>query len=150
MEISIFGLGYVGCTLAACLLREGHNIVGVDVNRHKVNLINKGEMPVQEPGLIEIIKPGIEKQKIKATSDYKKAVKNTQISIVCVNTPNNPNHTPNFNNFFNAIKEISEAIKIKDFFHVVMIKSTVLPGTNKKVSKMIEELSNKKIMLIFA
>ena len=91
MRISIFGMGYVGAVCTACLAQRGHQIIGVDVSKHKVELINAGKSPIVEPGLEELLTAGKNSGHIRATSDYMDAIQNSDITMVCVPTPSKAN-----------------------------------------------------------
>lgn len=142
MNISVLGLGYVGCVTAACLARDGHNVVGVDVNPLKVDSINSGQSPVVEPGLDEIIENEVKLGHLKASLDSKAAILHSQISLVCVGTPSNDNGSLNLQYVDNVCQEIGEALKIKQGYHVIVIRSTVLPGTvQDRLIPILEEYS---------
>ena len=144
MNISIFGLGYVGCVSAGCLAKNGHQIIGVDVHPMKVDMINNGIATIVEKHIDEIIKEEHDLGKISATTDYKAAVLNSELSIICVGTPSSSTGHLNLNYIYNTAQQIGEALQEKDDFHVVVIRSTVMPGTNEKVGQLIEEYSGKK------
>ena len=227
MKISIFGLGYVGCVGAACLAKLGHNVIGVDVNENKVRLMNEGKPTIIEEGIAELCAEAHEKGLMRATTDVKDAVMNTDVSFIVVGTPSSKEGHLNLNYIYAVAKQIGEALRSKqenyientfgennnyilgnqkntekieesstdtesiltsldhqsaneqdslqpnaqsglidsvaqilsddsekntknNFFtdgkngglrHIVAIRSTVLPGTNEKVGKMIEEAS---------
>tara|TARA_R110002073_G_scaffold72537_1_gene177529 strand:- start:536167 stop:537480 length:1314 start_codon:yes stop_codon:yes gene_type:complete len=143
-RISIFGLGYVGCVSLGCLAQNGHSVIGVDVSSNKVELINSGRPTIIEKDIDTIIQEQFNKKMISATVDYKKAVRETDISIICVGTPSTKEGHLNLNYIYKVASEIAEAIKEKDSFHVIAIRSTVLPGTNLKIGTIIEEVSGKK------
>jgi GDP-mannose 6-dehydrogenase len=90
MNISIFGLGYVGCVGMGCLAKNGHKIIGVDVLNAKIDLINQGKPTIVEKDIDRIIAEQFNKGNISATSDYKKAVLETDLSLICVGTPSTP------------------------------------------------------------
>ncbi len=144
MNISIFGLGYVGCVSLGCLAQNGHKTLGVDVNSHKVDLINIGKPTIIEKDIDRIIKEQFENKTISATTDYKKAVKETDISIICVGTPSTKEGHLNLEYIFKVAKEIGEVLSEKNKFHTIVIRSTVLPGTNQKIGKLIEKISGKR------
>jgi len=150
MNISIFGLGYVGCVGMGCLAAKGHTIVGVDVSEQKVQLINEGRPTIVEAGIAELISAGHSKGRIRATRDYKDAVLNTEVSFLCVGTPSATNGHLNLEYLLQTAKEIGEALVEKQEFHIVVIRSTVFPGTNARVSEIIESLSGKKRNVDFA
>ncbi len=143
MKISIFGLGYVGCVSMGCLAKNGHHVIGVDVSSFKVDLINKGIPTILEKGVDQLIKEGHEKGNIMATLCADEAVLNTDISIICVGTPSSDHGHLNLSYIFKTAEQIGKALKEKDSFHIVVIRSTVLPGTNRKFSKIVEEFSGK-------
>jgi len=144
MKISVFGLGYVGCVSLGCLAKNGHHLTGVDVSSFKVDLINKGQATILEKDIDTIIKDSHEQGRITATLDAKEAVKNTDLSIICVGTPSSPQGHLNLSYIFKTAEQIGEALKEKDRFHVITIRSTVLPGTNEKFGKIVEEFSGKE------
>ena len=144
MDISIFGLGYVGCVSLGCLAQNGHNVIGVDLVPNKIQLINDGKPTIIEKDIDTLIRENREKGRIRATNDFKDAVCNSEISIICVGTPSNQNGHLSLNAIHETAKQIGEALREKKSFHIVLIRSTVLPGTNKKVGEIIEEISGKK------
>jgi GDP-mannose 6-dehydrogenase len=144
MNISIFGLGYVGCVSLGCLAQNGHNVVGVDVISNKVDLINKGKPTIVEKDIDKIIREQHNDGRIKATTNSKMAVSSTDISIICVGTPSTNEGHLNLSYVYNVAKEIGDSLKKKLDFHIVVIRSTVLPGTNEKVGEIIENTSGKK------
>jgi len=150
MNISIFGLGYVGCVSMGCLAKNGHKVIGVDINKNKIDLINSGRPTIIEDGIKEIISEAHAKGRIYATKDYSMAISSTELSIICVGTPSSSNGHLNLDYIFKVSSEIGESLKNKDSFHVIVIRSTVLPGTNRKVGQVLEEYSGKKRNVDFA
>ncbi|MBL7188798.1 MAG: UDP-glucose/GDP-mannose dehydrogenase family protein [Phycisphaerae bacterium] len=144
MKISIFGLGYVGCVSMACLADDGNRVVGVDVSISKVNLINAGSPSIVEKDVDGLIKKGWEAGNIEATDNYKTALRDADVSIICVGTPNNKSGHLDLTRIHAVAQDIGEALAESDRFHVVLIRSTVVPGTNEKVGTTIEERSGKK------
>lgn len=144
MKISIFGLGYVGCVGAACLAKLGHHVIGNDVSENKVNLINQGKPTIIEDEIEDLIKEGHDKGLIEATMDYHYAVHNSEVSFIVVGTPSSKEGHLNLNYIFSVAKQIGEALKDKNEFHIIAIRSTVLPGTNEKVGQIIAESSGKE------
>lgn len=144
MNISIFGLGYVGCVSLGCLAQNGHSIIGVDVNPHKVDLINKGLPTIIEKDIDKIVKEQFDLGRVQATTDFGKAVRETDVSIICVGTPSTKEGHLNLEYIYKVAHEIGSEIKNKDSFHVVALRSTVLPGTNKKIGEILEAVSGKK------
>jgi GDP-mannose 6-dehydrogenase len=132
MKLSIFGLGYVGCVSAACFAREGHEVIGVDVNQLKVDIINSGRSPVVEPMVEELIDEAVKSNRLRATTDGSDAVLNSDMSLVCVGTPGNHNGSLDLTYVKSACRQIGEAIASKSRYHIVVIRSTMLPGTIEK------------------
>ena len=144
MNISVFGLGYVGAVSCACFAKLGHQVTGVDVNEQKVNLILQGKSPIVEKDLDEYVAEGIEKGTITATTDVRTAIQDTDISIVCVGTPSQINGNIDLTYIYKVCTEIGEVLKEKDSFHTVVIRSTVIPGTIAQCAQIIEDVSGKK------
>lgn len=144
MNISIFGLGYVGCVSAGCLASKKHRVIGVDVSKHKVDLINSGRATIIEKDIEQLINEGRKEGYLEASQDVKYAVNNSNISIIAVGTPNSKNGHLNLKYIYKVSEEIAAALKEKKQFHVVAVRSTVLPGTNERVTKIIEKISGKK------
>lgn len=143
MNISIFGLGYVGCVSLGCLAKNGHSVTGVDVSRTKVDQINSGKPTIIEKDIEEIIREQHELERISATMDPLQAVHNSEISIVAVGTPTTPKGHLNLNYIFNVARDMGAAIKTKNDFHIIAIRSTIMPGTCKKFGEIVEEESGK-------
>lgn len=144
MKISIFGLGYVGCVSLGCLAKNGHTVIGVDVNQNKVDLINSGKPTIIEKDIDIIIKEQHFRETISATTDAAVAVAKSEISIIAVGTPSTPQGHLNLKYIFKVAKDIGLALKQKEGMHIIAIRSTVLPGTCDKVAEIIEVASGKK------
>lgn len=144
MRISIFGMGYVGCVGAACCAKLGHHVIGVDVSSHKVELINQGRPTIIEKDIDELVKYAHAEGRLEATMDAAYAVNNSEISFIAVGTPSSKEGHLNLEYIYKVAGQIGEALKDKDNFHIIAIRSTVLPGTNGKIGEIIEEVSGKK------
>ncbi len=144
MRISIFGMGYVGCVGAACCAKLGHHVVGVDVSAHKVELINSGRPTIIEKDIEELVKAAHDEGKLEATTDVAYAVQNSEISFIAVGTPSSKEGHLNLNYIYKVAAQIGEALKDKAEFHIVAVRSTVLPGTNERIGRILEETSGKK------
>ena len=143
MNISIIGTGYVGLVTGACLAKMGNNVICVDIDKDKVNQINKGVSPIYEKGLDDILLDY--KEKIRATSDYKQAIEQTDITFICVGTPSKSNLSLDLSYIKKAAEEIGKQLKDKNNWHLVVVKSTVLPGTTKNfILPLLEKYSGKK------
>ena len=150
MNISFFGLGYVGCVGMGCLAQNGHKVIGIDISSEKIKKINEGMPTIVEAGIDEIIREQHLQGRIRATHDYMEAVRESDISFVCVGTPSTNNGHLNLNYIYQTAEEIGEALKEKNGFHIIVIRSTVFPGTNKAVGKIIEDMSGKTRNVHFA
>lgn len=145
MRISVFGLGYVGTVSAGCLAYEGHEVTGVDPIPTKVDLINRGQSPIIETEIGEIIASTSKAGRLRATSDPVQAIRDTELSFVCVGTPSQVNGNLDLRHIRRICEQIGEALKSKSTRHTVVIRSTVLPGTmHKIVIPTLEEFSGKK------
>ena len=144
MKISIFGLGYVGCVSLGCLAKNGNTIIGIDTNQVKTDLINQGLPTIIEKDIDIIIKDAHNADLISATVSFEQAVIDTNVSIVCVGTPSSEQGHLDLSYIYTTATQIGTALKKKDDFHIIAIRSTVLPGTNEKVGTLIEQASGKK------
>ncbi len=145
MRVSIFGLGYVGAVSAACFASEGHEVIGVDPIPAKTDLINKGRSPIVEADLSEIIESTVNAGRLRATNDSAHAIRETELSFVCVGTPSQANGNLDLRYIRRICEQIGEALKTKAARHTVVIRSTILPGTMYKVViPTLEEFSGKK------
>jgi GDP-mannose 6-dehydrogenase len=133
MKLSIFGLGYVGCVSAACFAKDGHTVIGVDVNPNKVEMISQGRSPIVEAGIGELLQEVVLANNLSATTDSAEAVRNSDVSLVCVGTPSNQNGSLDLRYVTRVCEEIGSALKDKGERHVVVIRSTMLPGTIESV-----------------
>jgi len=150
MRISIFGLGYVGTVSAGCLADDGHEVVGVDRLPTKVDLINRGQSPIVETDIGEIIAATAKAGRLRATSDPGQAIRESELSFVCVGTPSQANGNLDLRYIRRICEQIGEALKSKNERHTVVIRSTILPGTMRKiVIPTLEEFSGKKAGVAF-
>jgi len=145
MKVSIFGLGYVGAVSAGCLAHDGHTVVGVDPYKPKVDLINAGKTPIIEKEIGKIIEDAVADGLLSARQDVRQAVLDTEISLICVGTPSQTNGSLDLKYVRKVCKEIGAAMKDKNGFHVVVARSTMLPGSMRSiVIPVLEEFSSKK------
>ncbi|HYP52099.1 MAG TPA: UDP-glucose/GDP-mannose dehydrogenase family protein [Pyrinomonadaceae bacterium] len=129
MKLSVFGLGYVGCVSAACFAKEGHEVLGADVNPLKVEIINSGRSPIVEAGIDELIGEMVASGRLRATTDTAEAVRQSDVSLVCVGTPSHANGSLNLTYVKRVCQQIGEALEAKRERHTVVVRSTMLPGT---------------------
>ncbi len=145
MKISVFGLGYVGAVCCACFGREGHDVIGVDISKTKIDLINSGKSPIVEKDLDETIQSVKQSGHLHATQDAKDAILKSDISFLCVGTPSQLNGSIDLTYIYKVCEQIGEVLKEKKTFHTVVIRSTVVPGTLKNCAGIIEHFSGKKL-----
>jgi GDP-mannose 6-dehydrogenase len=146
MKLSVFGLGYVGCVSAACFAKEEHEVWGVDVNSTKVEIINSGRSPIVEAGVGDLIGEMVALGRLRATTDSAEAVRNTELSLICVGTPSNQNGSLDLTYVKRVCQEIGAALEKKKERHTVVIRSTMLPGTIEGVViPTLEVYSGKKV-----
>jgi GDP-mannose 6-dehydrogenase len=145
LKISIFGMGYVGTVSAGCLARDGHDVIGVDPVRTKVDLINAGQSPIIEVDIAEIIAATVKSGRLRATDNQDEAIMQTELSFVCVGTPSQSNGNLDLTYIRRVCELIGRALKTKSARHTVVIRSTILPGTMMQiVIPTLEEYSGKK------
>ena len=134
-SISVFGLGYVGSVTAAVLAERGCRVIGCDVTASKVDQINRGEAPIGEPGLNELLRTQREAGNIRATLDVNEAVTDSEISIVCVGTPSSPSGALDLQYVETVSRQLADAIRRKGSDHVVVFRSTMLPGSTRRLAE---------------
>jgi GDP-mannose 6-dehydrogenase len=133
MNISVFGLGYVGSVSAASFAADGHTVIGVDVNRTKVDSMNEGRSPIVEKGLDGLIAENVASGRLRATTDTSEAIAASDLSLACVGTPSRRNGSLDLTYLERVCEQIGEALRNKPGNHVVVVRSTVLPGTTHDV-----------------
>jgi len=144
MRISLFGLGYVGSVSSAGLATLGHEMTGVDVNEQKLATIRSGRAPVVEPGLDDLVAKAVDSSQLEVTADAAAAVQASAISVICVGTPSRSNGSLDLAAVEKVCAEIGAALAVKSSYHLVVIRSTVLPGTVRDVLIPILEASSAK------
>jgi len=144
MRITVVGTGYVGIVTAACFAKKGHDVFGLDIDVEKIKKISEGEPPIYEPGLKQLIKTNINRN-LRMTIDYRIGVRHGRLIIVCVPTPSKKNGATDLRFIEEVAREIGKEMKSLDEYKVVVIKSTVPPGTTEYIGRIIERLSGKKI-----
>lgn len=145
MKISIFGLGYVGAVSLACLARDGHHIVGVDVDQAKLDLIAAGRTPVVEEGMVDLMASVVASRRVTVTSDARDAVMRTDLSLVSVGTPSAPNGSQDQSAILRLASDLGAAMKAKHTGHVFVFRSTLVPGTVEgEIRSRIEAASGRK------
>ena len=144
MNISIFGLGYVGAVSLACLARDGHHVIGVDIDRTKLDLIAAGKTPVVEEGMVDLMQNVAASGRVSVTTDAEEAVLGSDISLVCVGTPSAANGSQDQGAILRLAEQMGRALKRKAQAHVVVFRSTLVPGTVEDVLRPIVERESGK------
>lgn len=144
MKISIFGLGYVGAVSLACLARDGHSVIGVDVDKAKLDLIRAGKTPVVEEGMVELMSRVAASGRVTVTTDAVQAVLDSEISLISVGTPSAPNGSQDQSAILKLAHELGRAIRDKTASHVFVFRSTLVPGTVEEVLRPIVERESGK------
>ncbi len=145
MKISIFGIGYVGAVSAACLAESGHEIIALDVDERKLEFLRKGQAPVMEHGLEELVSKHVAAGHLRASSDIGEAIEGSDMSFICVGTPSRKDGALNLDYIKDVARQIGGALKDKESFNIIVNRSTVLPGTLMNViCPLVEEASGKK------
>jgi GDP-mannose 6-dehydrogenase len=141
MKVSIFGLGYVGCVTAACLVRDGHEVWGVDVNAEKVERVGRGDSPIIEPGLTELLQAAAASGRLHTVTDAAIAIAATEASLISVGTPVAPGGGHDLTHVDTVCRQIAEAIAAKAAAHVVILRSTVPPGTTRRCAAALQAIA---------
>jgi GDP-mannose 6-dehydrogenase len=145
MRISIFGLGYVGAVSLACLARDGHSVIGVDVDAAKLELIRTGHTPVVEEGMVDLMAQQAASGRVSVTTDVAQAVLGSDLSLICVGTPSAPNGSQDQSAMLNLARDLGRAMRGKPGEHIFVFRSTLVPGTVEEVLRpIIERESGKK------
>ena len=144
MRISIFGLGYVGAVSLACLARDGHSVIGVDIDPAKLELIRDGKTPVVEEGMVDLMARVAASGKVSVTSDVIQAVLDSEVSLICVGTPSAPNGSQDQSAIIKLAHDLGRAMRGKSDVHVFVFRSTLVPGTVEDVLRPIVERESGK------
>ncbi|HEU5135137.1 MAG TPA: UDP-glucose/GDP-mannose dehydrogenase family protein [Steroidobacteraceae bacterium] len=144
-RISIFGLGYVGAVSLACLARDGHRVIGVDIDPVKLDLIRNRKSPILEEGIQELMRDVVNSGRVSVTDDAMQAMQESEVSFVCVGTPSASNGSQDLTAILRLAEQIGAALKLKQEFHTIVIRSTVQPGTvEEKIEPILERVSGRK------
>ncbi len=146
MRISVFGLGYVGAVTGACLVRDGHDVIGVDVSQQKVDLINAGKPPIVEPGLGDLY----QRSSLRATTEVGEAVAESTLSMISVGTPQSAAGDADLSQVKHVCEQIGRAIAEKKQPHVVVLRSTVPPGTLRQAEQWMRQAGGDDLDVHFA
>ncbi len=146
MKILVWGLGYVGTVTGACLAKLGHEVVGVEPNLTKVESLNAGRVAIKEPGLDDLVREVISSGRLRTTQDGTPLVPWADISLICVGTPSSADGSTRLDYLRNVAMGIGQGLQNAEKYHVVVLRSTVFPGTTRNfLCKLLEEYSNRQI-----
>ncbi len=146
MKVGVFGLGYVGTVTAACLAREGHQVIGTDINADKVETVNRGYSPVLEDGVDRLVRDAVRLERLRATTDQAEAISSSDVSLICVGTPSRENGSLDLDPVRTVVEQIAKALGQRREPHTVVMRSTVLPGTTREVvGPVLEGLSGRRL-----
>jgi len=144
-RISIFGLGYVGAVSLACLARDGHRVIGVDIDPVKLDLIRARKSPILEEGIQELMRDVVDSGRVAVTTDAARAIHDTDVTFICVGTPSAANGSQDLGAIVRLAEQIGAALKTKRGFHTLVVRSTVQPGTlEEKIEPILERESGKQ------
>ena len=132
MNVTVFGLGYVGCVTAALLAKDGHDVIGVDISEQKVSQLTSGESPIVEPGLDEVVAKVHTSGKLRATLNVKEGLNNSDISLICVGTPSASDGSLDLQYVRHVAQQIGDNLNLAAAFHTIVVRSTVLPGSTRR------------------
>lgn len=150
MKISIFGLGYVGAVSAGCLVRDGHEVIGCDIDTRKLELLKSGKTPIIEDGMQELIQAAADSGRLSVTEHAQEAMHRSDVSLLCVGTPSLRTGAQDLTAVRRLCEELGTALRTKSGYHVFVVRSTVLPGTcDDVVTPILEEYSKKKVATDF-
>lgn len=145
MKILVWGLGYVGTVSAACFAQLGHEVVGVEVNAVKVEAINSGGSAIKEPGLADLVRQMVSSGRLRAAQNSQGLVDWADVSLICVGTPSLADGSPNLDYIRNVAQNIGEGLGSSNHYHVVVLRSTVFPGTTQtELIPLLEKYSGRK------
>jgi len=145
-NLAVFGLGYVGSVTAACFASRGHQVIGVDTNHQKLDLLRQGIPPVAEPGLPELVQSAVRNRKLCVTHDVNEAVRRSDFSFISVGTPSRRNGDVDLSALESVLEEIGAALRDHNRFHTVVLRSTVPPGTTRRFAvPILEETSGRTV-----
>jgi GDP-mannose 6-dehydrogenase len=133
MNVTVFGLGYVGCVSASCLAKAGHRVIGVDIVPEKVTMINSGTAPVIEPGLGELLAHLVANGRLSATTSAEEALRDSDLALICVGTPDEGRGHPNLDGLKRVVSDMGRCLSKRERGLTIVLRSTVLPGTTEQV-----------------
>lgn len=147
MRVTVLGLGYVGLVNATCLAAEGNRVIGVEVNADKVQLVNAGQSPLKEPGLDDMLVQEVKAGRLRATTDAVDAITKSDVTFVCVGTPSRADGSIDLSQVEGAFAEVGDALAMFLQPHTVVLRSTVPPGSTRRLARSLASKSGRKLGL---
>ena len=145
-RVSVFGIGYVGCVSAACLARDGHRVIGVDVEPDKIAELNAGHAPVTEPGLSQLVREQIQAGNLRATRDVEEAVQGSELALITVGTPSDDNGDVSTHAVVGVVEAIGQALRRAAQDFTVVVRSTLLPGIlEERLAPLLQEAAGRRL-----
>ncbi len=146
MDISIFGMGYVGAVSLACLARDGHKVIGVDLDKVKLKLIASGQSPIIEEGMPELVRDVVKNGNIETSTEAEYAIRGSEVSFVCVGTPSSLDGSQDLTAIRRVTEQIGVALRNVEHYHVIVYRSTIQPGTIENIVKpILKETSGREL-----
>ncbi|HVP39277.1 MAG TPA: UDP-glucose/GDP-mannose dehydrogenase family protein [Candidatus Saccharimonadales bacterium] len=133
MKIAVYGLGYVGSVTSACLAKLGHSVVGVDIQKFKVDMIQSGRSPIVERGVAELVAEGVQAGRLRATTDFREAMRHAEVSILCIGTPSAEDGSLSLDQVRRVCRSLGEVLHESRGEHLFVPRSTMLPGSCEEV-----------------
>ena len=145
MNISVVGTGYVGLVVSACLAENGNHVIAVDIDEEKIARLKRGEIPIYEPGLAELVKRNVDEERLSFATDFDNAVRQSKILFIAVGTPTSEDGSADMSHVLSVAEGIGRAM---DEYKIVVLKSTVPVGTNRSVQKTIAGITRHPVAVV--
>jgi len=143
MNIAVVGTGYVGLVSGTCFAESGNEVICVDIDRKRVEMLNAGEVPIYEPGLAELVRRNMEEGRLSFTTELDRAVGQSMVSFIAVGTPMSATGAADLSGVFAAAESV---VKVTVGYHILVVKSTVPVGTNDKVREIVDRNGNRRLL----
>src|SRR5215468_5138856 len=135
MKIAVIGTGYVGLVTGTCLAESGNDVIGIDKDRSKIEVLDKGQLPIYEPGLLELVQRNRREERLRFTTDFRQSLQQSSLVYIAVGTPQNADGAADLDNIWSVADQIAEAANAPK---IVIVKSTVPVGTNYAIGKRLQ------------
>ena len=145
MKLSVIGTGYVGLVVSACLAENGNDVIAVDIDEDKIDRLRRGELPIYEPGLAELVKRNVAEERLSFTTDFDDAVRQSKLLFIAVGTPADEDGSADMTHVLSVAEGIG---RVMGEYKIVVLKSTVPVGTNRKVLETISALTSEPVSVV--